>query len=687
MRSIPLRRSDVYSLKVAKRRKNDALLLLLMARRLRRARTRRAGRSPLRVVVVTVLVLGFATLAGAAVAAGKAVQAALNDCSLAGRTAKPLPATSFVYARRGYLLGTVPAVSHRQPVGYDAMSPWIRQATVAAEDRTFWTNDGLDFASIARAALADLAAGRAVQGASTITQQLVRNLYLNDDKTFARKRLEACLALKLTKEWTRRRILTSYLNRIPYGSHALGIEAAAETYFGVPASRLGPDQAAFLAGLPQAPSAYDPFAHPQAALDRRNQVLEAMLENGALSGPDCRRLIRRPLGLHPGRLYRLERMPNFFAYVEAQLVRAYGRKEVQGGGLRVYTTLDPRAERLALSTMRRTLDRRGDPASALVSIDPHSGAIRALASNWHGHELQYDLPADGARQTGSAFKTFVLTDAVWHHRADPYTTWYDSSKFTYRSTPQAKPWTPRTYEGTYFGPETLLKATLRSDNVVYAKLTLDLGPGSVARVAHQMGITSPLQVVPSIGLGSNSVTPLVLASAYATLASGGVYHRPYAIWKVELPDGRPAGGHRWGTTRAHRVLPTGVAWTVTKVLEANVRAGTGVAAQIPGRHVAGKTGTTTRWTDAWFAGYVPRLTTVTWVGYPLHPRSMSDVHGIQVQGATFPAEIWHGFMARTLAGSPAGSFPRGGWRLRPYHGRRSMHRRPHRAHRRRGRRR
>lgn len=654
------------------RENQDRLLLLLAARRLRHER---AGgrRSALRAVVIVVLVLGFATAVGAAVAAGTAVQVALHDCTLDGRTPKPLPMTSFVYARDGYFLGAIPVPLHSEPVSYQAMSPWIRTATVAAEDRTFWKNDGLDYTSIARAALADLSAGRAVQGASTITQQLVRTLYLNDDKTLARKRLEACLALKLAKQLTKPEVLTDYLDRIPYGHHALGIEAAARTYFGIPASRLGPDQAAFLAGLPQAPTAYDPSLHTWAAIDRRNEVLHAMRVDGALTRQRYRRLVRRPLGLHPGHRYQIQRMPNFFSYVETQLDRVYGRSEAEEGGLRVYTTIDPRAQTIALNTMRGTLGRPGDPASALVSIDPHSGAIGALASSWHGHELQFDLPADGARQTGSAFKTFVLTDAIWLHHADPQTTWYDSSKFTYQPTALSKPWTPRTYENRYFGPETLLKATLLSDNVVYAKLTLDLGPASVARVARVMGISSPLDVVPSIGLGSNSVTPLVLASAYATLASGGVYHQPYAIQKVVLPGGRVDGRH-WGPRDVHRVLPAGVAWAVTRVLEANVREGTGVRARLPGRDAAGKAGTTTRWTDAWFAGYVPSMTTVTWVGYPHYPRSMSDVHGIQVQGGSFPAEIWHGYMERELRGSPHGMFHGGSWPLEPYRGPRSMHR-------------
>lgn len=651
----------------ARRAQRDDLLPLVLA--LRRRRLERSGGRAFRAVLLAVILLAVAAAASAAVTAARVVRVALTDCTLAGRQPKTLPLTSRLYASTGHYLGAIRAPVYRLPVPYSSISKWLRRATVATEDRTFWTNDGLNYGSIVRAAVADLAAGKAVQGASTITQQLVRNMYLDDTKTLARKQEEACLALKLTKRWSKRRILTAYLDRVPYGNRALGVEAAAETYFGVPASRLGPAQAALIAGLPQAPTAYDPLAHPTAALERRNEVLHAMRATHALSPARYRRAIQRPLGLHPGDMFTRRLDPNFFSYVTAQLDAALGgEKAVRRDGLRVYTTLQPQAQNVAIRAMAHTLDRRGDPAAALVSLDPNTGAIRTLASSWHGHELQFDLPADGARQTGSAFKTFVLTAAVWWRHADPNRTWYDSAPFTYHG------WSPHTYENRFFGPETLTKATLLSDNVVYAKLTLDLGPRNVARVAHYMGIHSPLQVVPSIGLGSNSVTPLMLDSAYATLASGGVWHQPYAIQKVVLSNGQvdPV----FARPQPVRVLPKGVAWTVTQVLEANVAGGTGVAAQIPGRHVAGKTGTTTNWTDAWFAGYTPRRATVTWVGYPLHPRSMSDVHGIQVQGATFPTEIWHAYMATVLGHIRPLTFPRGPWKLQPYHGPRSM-RGPH----------
>ena len=652
-----------------RQRKENDLLLLLAARRLRRERERTSGGSALRVVVIAVLLLGSAVLVGAAVGAGKAVQAALDDCSLSKQVGKALPTTSLVYARSGYLLGAIPAPVHRQPVEYGAISPWIPKATVAAEDRTFWTNDGLDYTSIARAALADArACGRAVQGASTITQQLVRNLYLNDNKTLKRKITEACLSLKLTQKWSKSKILEAYLNRIPYGHRAVGIEAAARTYFGVHAERLGPAEAALLAGLPQAPSRYDPFVHPDAALKRRNTVLRAMRATGALTATQLRNAIAHPLGLHPGYVYTIRRDPQFFSYVEAQLIDAYGAKRVKQGGLRVYTTLDRHSQALAKKAIKRNLDRKTDPASAVVSINPWNGAIKAMASLVHGHQLQFNLAAQGARQTGSAFKPFVLIDAIWKKHADPNQTVYVSAPFTYQPSPAAKPWSPHTYENTFFGAETLAKGMILSDNVVYAKLTLDVGPAAVAHVAHLLGIKSHLQVVPSIGLGSNSVTPLYMASAYATIAAEGIYRKPYAIRKVVLPDGRADTSHHWGAGKGKRVIPKGVAYTLTQVLEQNVKHGTGISAQIPGRVVAGKTGTTSNWTDAWFCGYTPRRATVVWVGYPHKAVPMRSVHGIHVQGASFPASIWHDFMVPALEGKKPIDFEHAGWNMWKWEG-------------------
>ncbi|HET7571609.1 MAG TPA: transglycosylase domain-containing protein [Gaiellaceae bacterium] len=656
-----------------RRRGNDEELLpLLLALSRQRERASGEGRRIVAVLVLAVALCVAAVAAGFAVAGATVVHTALTDCSLAGRTARPLPQTSFVFAANGTYLGAIHAESYREPIPLARSSKWVHAATVAAEDRSFWKNDGLDYSSIARAALADAqAGGEAVQGASTITQQLVRNLYLSNNKTLARKVAEACLSLKLTQQWSKRRILEAYLNRIPYGHRALGIEAAARTYFGVHADTLGPARAALLAGLPQAPSRYDPFVHPDAALKRRKAVLRGMRETGALTPAQFRDAVARPLGLHPGYVYSIRRDPQFFSYVERRLVAAYGAERVKEGGLRVTTTLDRKAQAAAARAISSTLNRKGDPASAVVSINPWNGAIVALQSIVHGRQLQFNLAAQGARQTGSAFKPFVLLDAIWKKHADPDRTVYVSGPFTYQPSPQAKPWTVHTYEDEYFGAETLTKATVLSDNIVFAKLTLDVGPRAVRHTARVLGIRAPLKAVPSIGLGSNSVPPLQMATAYATLASGGVYRRPYAIAKVVLPNGKV--DPRWGPAKGKRVIPPGVAWAVTRVLRENVLHGTGIATQIPGREVVGKTGTTTDWTDAWFCGYTPRRATVVWVGYPHKALPMRSVHGIHVQGASFPAEIWRKFMTAALHGKkPIGfDFEGAGWRMAPWHGPRS----------------
>jgi penicillin-binding protein 1A len=654
-----------------RRSQHDEVLPLLLASARLRNRATGGGKQVLAVIVFVVALCVVAVVGGIAVAGANAVRNALTDCSLEGRTARQLPRTSFVYASNGFYLGAIHANTYREEIPLNDSSKWVHAATTAAEDRSFWTNDGLDYTSIARAALADAkAGGKAVQGASTITQQLVRNLYLTDNKTLHRKVVEACLSLKLTKAWSKKTILQAYLNRIPYGHHALGIEAAARTYFGMHANRLGPAQAALLAGLPQAPSRYDPFVHPDAALKRRNAVLRGMKATGALTPAQYRAAAARPLRLHPGYVYTIRRDRQFFSYVEQELISTYGAKRVKQGGLRVYTTLDRKAQAAAARAIKTTLNRKGDPASAVVSINPWNGAIVALQSIVHGHQLQFNLAAQGARQTGSAFKPFVLLDAIWKKHADPNQTTYVSAPFTYQPSPLAKPWSPHTYENTFFGPETLTKATVLSDNVVFAKLTLDVGPRAVRHVAHILGVKVPLKAVPSIGLGSNSVPPLQMASAYATLAAGGVYRRPYAIRKVVLPNGKVDHDPRWGQAKGKRVVPKGVAWAVTQVLRQNVLHGTGIATQIPGREVVGKTGTTSNWTDGWFCGYTPRRATAVWVGYPHKEVPMRNVHGIHVQGASFPAQIWHSFMVDALHGKKPirFDFEGAGWKMYAWEG-------------------
>jgi penicillin-binding protein 1A len=326
-------------------------------------------------------------------------------------------------------------------------------------------------------------------------------------------------------------------------------------------------------------------------------------------------------------------------------VNQYGAERVRLGGLRIYTTLDAKMQAEATHTILATLDRKGDPAGSVVSIDPKTGQIRATALAQTGERFSFDLPVDGQRQAGSTFKMFVLTQAV-QRGINPYATKYLSAPFVGPGN-----WHVHTFENTYSGRIPLTQATLLSDNTVYARLTLDLGPKPVAELAHRMGIQSRLKPVPSIVLGVNAVSPLDLASAYATLADGGVAHQPTILSKVVFPDGQTV------QPKGQRVVDAKVAGAVTRILEANVQSGTGTAAALSGRPVAGKTGTTDSFADAWFAGWVPQLMTVTWVGYPTAERPMQGVHGIAgVTGGTLPAEIWHTYMTEALQGQPVEQF-------------------------------
>jgi penicillin-binding protein 1A len=610
------------------------------------------------------VVLGIAVVLVAGAGAGALAFGA--SCDLGALRPARIGQNSFVYAADGSLLGAIPAERNREVVPLQQISPWLRKATIAVEDRRFLDHDGVDAEGVIRALWADLRAGEVVQGGSTITQQLVRNLYTSPERTVRRKLTEACLAVKLERSWDKNRILGAYLNQVYYGAQSYGAQAASQTYFSTSAASLDLREAALLAGLPQAPSAYDPLVAPERAIARRNDVLRAMREEGMIDESQYRWAIASAdLGLRPGNLYRRIREPYFFGYVRDELIRVYGAERVRSGGLRVYTTIVPRWQRLAQQAIRGVLTEPGDPASAVISIDPATGAIRAMAEVTPGRAgNQFNLVTQARRQPGSTFKTFVLAAAV-ERGIDPSRTFYVSAPFTYRPTEDGSCedetwWCVKTYDSSYYGWTSIRSSTLRSDNAVFAQLTLDVTPKGVADVARRLGVRTPLDVdgsyVPAIGLGSVAVSPLDMASAYATLAAGGVYVRPTAIRRVVLPGGREDTAASWGAAVRTRVLPDGVALEVTRILEENVRYGTGTRAQLD-RPVAGKTGTTDDHADAWFVGYTPDAATAVWVGHPRGEVPMDNVHGIAVSGGSFPAQIWQRFMQAALADRPARAFP------------------------------
>ncbi len=633
---------------MSRKRRSDELDLILAHRDRKRKRSERlrrrrragviAGVAAIAVALV-VVTLGFG--AGAALTTG---------CNLDSLRAVEIGQNSFVYAKDGSLLGSIPAERNREPVTLGQMTPWLPRATVSIEDKRFWSHGGVDYLGIARAAWKDVTAGRAVEGGSTITQQLVRNLYTGSEKTFNRKLKEACLAIKLANKWPKKKILDEYLNTVYYGNHAYGVEAAAQTYFSVHAKDLTLRQAALLAGLPQAPSDYDPFHNPQAALDRRNEVLRAMLNEHAVTPRQYVAAVGSTrLGLKAGRIYTRIKQPYFFSYVTDELQRQYGTNTIREGGLKVYTTIDPRLQRLAKKAINDVLPYKTDPAAAIVSVVPGTGAIRAMTAVVRTSGNQFNLAAQSGRQAGSTFKPFVLASAI-EQGVDPDTTYYTSMPFTCTVGPWCQtPWSVHTYENTYSGSESLTRATLASDNTVYAQLTLDVGPRYVWKMAHRLGVhMTPDTPVASIGLGSLAVSPLDMAAAYATFAAMGVYAKPMAITKVILPGGHVDTTSGWGKPETKRVLSQGVAWKVNDVLGQNALYGTGAGSSDGVHPNAGKTGTTENHADAWFDGYTRQLATVVWMGYPKGEIPMLNVHGVAVAGATFPVPIWHEYMAAAL---------------------------------------
>jgi penicillin-binding protein 1A len=620
-------------------------------RRRRRARRRTTRRAPAGAIAALAIVWAAGAVAVALVVVAGAPDRVIG-CHLASGRAQRLGSASFLYAADGSRLGAVPARRNREPVALARMGRWLPAATVAIEDRRFWQHGALDYRGIARAAVADLRAKRIVQGGSTLTQQLVRNRYLDGrPMTVSRKLEEACLAVQLARAWPRRRILQAYLNSVFYGQHAYGVEAAARTYFSRPARALTLDQAALLAGLPQAPSVYDPLRHPKAALARRTAVLNALWRAGRLSAARRARAVTRPLRLRPSERYRRARAATFFGFAVRALERRVGRRRAARGGLRVQTTLDPRLQRLARQAIAGRLTHPADPAAALVAIDPRTGAIRAMTARAPGRPLRFNLASQSRRQAGSAFKVFTLVAAL--ERGIPLSSvWQGPPALAIPASrcPNGNgPWLVHNFADEKAGTMTLRQAIAQSVNTIFAQVVARVGPGRVVAVAHAMGVRSPLVPVCSITLGPEGVSPLDMTSAFATLAAGGVHRPARALARVTTGSGRPLVRPQ---ATGRRVVPAGVAGAATSTLTGVVRFGTGVAAD-PGRPAAGKTGTAESFKDAWFCGYVRQLATCVWVGYPRAEIPLLNVEGFpQVFGGSIPALIWHDFTVAALRGRP-----------------------------------
>jgi penicillin-binding protein 1A len=573
---------------------------------------------------------------------------------------KPAPGaeTTFVFDRSGKLLTTLHAGVNRVPIPFSQMPQSLRDAVIAAEDEDFYRHGGVSYRAIVRAALADVENKEFQQGGSTITQQYVKNVYTGGERTLERKIREAVLAVKLEQRLSKNQILQGYLNTVYFGSGAYGAQAAAQTYFGISARKLTLLQSATLAAIIPAPAMFDPQEHPDIAKARRNTVLQRMADLRFIGEAESEELKAEPLKVHKQRRRTISQSSYFNQYVSEQLVKSYGYKQTFEGGLRVRTTLDSRMQRAAEQAVATHLSTPGDPSAALVAIDPRTGEIRAMVGGRNFDKKKFNLAVQAHRTTGSAAKVFTLVAAMEKHisldsnwNGPPDLVIDDPRCF---DPTKQKPWEVHNYADESAGTMSLASATANSVNTIFAQLVTVVGPSRVVDVAHRMGIESDLQRVCSITLGSQAVTPLEMTSAYATLASRGVYHTPRSIAAIDAAGGRTIFEE---DTSGKRVLKQNVADLATWTLQGVIREGTGTRADI-GRPAAGKTGTAQDYVDAWFCGYTPQLATCVWVGYPKGEISLHNIEGFaSVFGGSIPAMIWHDFMMAALHGSPALGFP------------------------------
>lgn len=567
---------------------------------------------------------------------------------------------SEIFAANGEPLGYIDSTTLRIPVSGPKIPRTLRRATVAIEDRRFWHHGALDYTGILRAAVKDLFGRGSLQGASTLTMQLIDNLYLkNVDHTLTYKIKQAKLAQQLYSRHSKTWILDTYLNVVPYGTvggqTAYGVGAAARLFFDKPVQKLDLAQSALLAGMPQAPSEYNPFLFPKLARQRRANVLQAMVQSHYITRSEAAAANAEPLQARHSSLFGVKRLPYVFDYVVQEL---HGRfcpgqpvtkpcPEVDHGGLRVYTTIQPSAEAEAQRAILSHEGGPGQPAAALASVNPDNGHIVAIANSSSYAHSSFDYATQGQRQPGSAFKVFALMTLIHDYDGSPSKTFYNSHFLAPGWLPSEPNWSVHTAEETYQGTINITKATIVSDNTVFAQLVVDLGMAKFDHTAHAMGITSKLNGNPAEVIGglTYGVTPLEMADAYGTLANGGRHVPPTAIAKVVFPDGRVV---QMGNPPRTRVFPYNQAYAATNVLKQVITNPSGTANATVGGFgcpAAGKTGTAENLSNAWFVGYTPRLSTAVWVGFPGGNIPMADGFG-----GALAAPIWTDFMSEARDG-------------------------------------
>ncbi|HZG39430.1 MAG TPA: penicillin-binding protein 1A [Nodosilinea sp.] len=556
--------------------------------------------------------------------------------------------TSYVYDINGTLLDSLHDEANREVIDLDEMSPHLKRAVLAVEDSYFYSHNGINPSSVGRALLANAEAGSTVEGGSTITMQLVKNLFLTPERAISRKVAEAVLALRLEQIFSKNEILEMYLNQVYWGHNNYGVETAAQSYFNKSARDLNLPEAAMMAGLIQAPETYSPFHNYQSTKQRQAVVLNRMRQLGWITPEEEVAARDAPLLVGEIKSFRSSISPYVTEAAVEELKQRFGNEAVLKGGMRVQTTVDLGMQQMAEATVQRHNARIRNVADqmALVAIDPRTHFVKAMVGGVDYRQSQFNRAIQAYRQPGSAFKPFVYYAAFATGRYTPASSVAD--------TPVSYPdgyryYSPKNYDGSFMGNIPIRTALEMSRNVPAVKLGQAVGVNQIIELCRTLGISSPMQPVTSLPLGAVDLTPMEMAGAYATFASNGWYSEPTFIVQVSDSSGNVLLEN---TPRPQLVLDPWAAASLTDVLQGVIARGTGTAAQI-GRPAAGKTGTTDSQRDVWFVGYVPQLSTAVWIGND----NYTPMRG-GTTGGTYAAPVWKDFMQQALVNVPVENFRR-----------------------------
>ncbi len=567
--------------------------------------------------------------------------------------------TSYIYDIKGRLLTRLHGEANREAVKLEKISPELKRAVLAIEDSHFYLHQGINPNSIGRALWVNWKSGGVVEGASTITMQLVKNIFLTRDRTFSRKLSEAVLAIRVEQVFEKDEIMEMYLNNIYWGHNTYGAQTAAQSYFNKPASELNLPEAALMAGLIQAPETYSPFNNYSQAKQRQKVVLDRMADLGWITPEEAREAHQAPLGVGKPTSWQASKLPYVTDTVMKELQDKFSKDVITKGGMRIQTSVDYFMQEKAQETVQKgykNLRRRGiyakDLQVSLVAVDPRTHFIKAIVGGVDYEKSQLNRAIQSRRQPGSSFKPFVYYTAFASGKFSPGSVVNDSP-VSYRDGRGV--YTPKNYGGGFSGPVSIQSALIQSRNVPAVVVGQKIGVSKVIEICRRLGINSPMQPVISLPLGAGDVTPLEMANAYATFASNGWYSEPTII--VQIADSR-GNVLLDNTPKPQLVLDPWSTASLNTVLRGVITSGTGRAADI-GRPAAGKTGTTDNERNVWFVGYVPQLSTAVWVGDDAN-RAM----GKGVTGGGHAAPIWRSFMTEALKNEPvlqfhaASKFPR-----------------------------